>query len=66
MKCIVILSIIILLLFVYFNDDDEYFTTGFGVTSGLSYYNKARRCSLEPDPYGSRSPYCESIGTVII
>ena len=45
--------------------NDEHFTTGFGVTSGLTYYNKARRCQHD-DMYGSRSPYCETIGTVVL
>jgi len=45
--------------------DLELFTTGFGVTSGLTYYNKARACR-DTDMYGSRSPYCETIGTVVL
>lgn len=45
------------------NSEEDY-TSGFSVTSGLSFYNKSRRCS-DVDMYGSRSPYCESVGTVM-
>ena len=66
MKAKLTIVIVLLILFIcIINKDSEYFTTGFGVTSGISYYNKARRCQGE-DMYGSRTPYCETIGTVVL
>ena len=45
---------------------EENFSTGFSVTSGLSMYNRARTCSDgDVDEFGARSPYCESIGTLM-
>ena len=47
-------------------DEQEDFTSGFGVVTGLTFYNKNRQCrDGDINEYGSHSPYCESIGTVI-
>lgn len=62
---IIILAVLLVIAVFIFNYKNEFFTTGFGVVSGISYYNKARRCQ-GTDMYGSRSPYCETIGTVVL